>query len=59
MSNIEIARQLYQQCKDLDFDETRELVLMAESEEEIEFFSLLGDFILQKQQQKVIEQGRF
>lgn len=43
----------------MDFDETRELVLMAESEEEIEFFSLLSDFILQKQQQEVIEQRRF
>lgn len=59
MSNIEVVRQLYERCKDMDFDETRELVLMAESEEEIEFFSLLSDFILQKQQQEVIEQGRF
>lgn len=59
MSNIEIARQLFNQCKDMDFDETRELVLMAESEEEIEFFSLLSDFILQKQQQEVIKRGRF
>ena len=59
MSNIESARKLYEQCKDMDIDETRELVLAAKNEDEIEFFSLLSDFILQRKQKKVIEQGRF
>lgn len=59
MSNIEAVRQLYEQCKDMDIDETRELVLSAESEDEIEFFTFLSDFILQKQQKEVIKQGRF
>lgn len=59
MSNIEVARKLYEQCKDMDIDETRELVLAAKNEDEIEFFSLLSDFILQRKQKKVIEQGRF
>ena len=59
MSNIEPARKLYEQCKDMDIDETRELVLAAKNEDEIEFFSLLSDFILQRKQKKVIEQGRF
>ena len=43
----------------MDIDETRELVLAAKNEDEIEFFSLLSDFILQRKQKKVIEQGRF
>ena len=59
MSNIEAVRQLYEQCKDMDIDETRELVLYAESEDEIEFFTFLSDFVLQKQQKEVIKQGRF
>lgn len=59
MSNIEAVRQLYEQCKDMDIDETRELVLSAENEDEIEFFTFLSDFILQKQQKEVIRQGRF
>ena len=59
MSNIEAARKLYEQCKDMDIDETRELVLAAKNEDEIEFFSLLSDFILQRKKKKVIEQGRF
>ncbi len=59
MSNIEAARQLYEQCKDMDIDETRELVLAAKSEDEIEFFSYLSDFVLQRKQKEVIAQGRF
>ena len=36
MSNIEAARKLYEQCKDMDIDETRELVLAAKNEDEID-----------------------
>ena len=43
----------------MDIDETMELVLSAETEEEKEFFSLLGDFILQRKQQEVIKEKRF
>ena len=59
MSNIEAARKLYEQCKNMDIDETRELVLAAKSEDEIEFFSYLSDFVLQRKQKEVIAQGRF
>ena len=34
-------------------------VTSEKNEDEIEFFSLLSDFILQRKQKKVIEQGRF
>lgn len=59
MSKIEVAKKLYAQCMDMDIDETMELVLSAETEEEKEFFSLLGDFILQRKQQEVIKEKRF
>lgn len=59
MTNIEAARKLYQQCKNMDIDETRELVLAAKEEDEIEFFSYLSDFVLQRKQKEVIKQGRF
>ena len=59
MSKIEVAKKLYAQCRDMDIDETMELVLSAETEEEKEFFSLLGDFILQRKQQEVIKDKRF
>ena len=59
MSKIEVAKKLYAHCRDMDIDETMELVLSAETEEEKEFFSLLGDFILQRKQQEVIKEKRF
>ena len=59
MSKAEAARKLYEECKDMDIDETTELVLNAETEEEQDFFSMLSDFILQRKQKKVIAQKRF
>ena len=59
MSKAEAARKLYEECKDMDIDETMELVLNAETEEEQDFFCMLSDFILQRKQKKVIAQKRF
>ena len=59
MTKVEIAKELYRQCKDMDIDETLNLVLNAETEEEQEFFSLLSDFILQRKQKEVIAQERY
>ena len=59
MSKAEAARKLYEECKDMDIDETMELVLNAETEEEQDFFSMLSEFILQRKQKKVIAQKRF
>lgn len=59
MSRAEAARKLDQECKDMDIDETMELVLNAKTEEEQDFFSMLSDFILQRKQEKVIAQKRF
>ena len=58
MSKAEAAKKLYEECKDMDIDETMELVLNAETEEEQDFFSMLSDFILQRKQKKVIAQKR-
>ena len=59
MTKAEAAKKLYEECKDMDIDETMELVLNAETEEEQDFFSMLSDFILQRKQKKVIAQKRF
>ena len=58
-SKIEAAKRLYAICRDMDIEETMELVLNAESEEEGEFFSLLSDFILQRKQKEVIARKEF
>jgi DNA topoisomerase VI subunit A len=38
MSKNETIRELYYQCKDMDIEETIELVLDAKTQEEQEFF---------------------
>jgi hypothetical protein len=59
MSKNETIRELYNQCKDMDIEETIELVLDAKTQEEQEFFSLVSDFVLQKKQEEVIRNKRF
>jgi len=59
MSNIEVIRELYNRCKDMDIEDTLELELGAADEDERDFISVISDFILQQKQRKVIEQKRF
>lgn len=59
MSRIDAAKKLYEECKDMDIEETMTLVLNAESQDEQDFFSMLSDFLLQKKQKEVISQKRF
>ena len=59
MSSIEAAKKLYDICRDMDIEETMELVLSAETEEQGDFFSLISDFILQRKQKEVIALKEF
>jgi hypothetical protein len=59
MSKNETIRKLYNQCKDMDIEETMELVLDAKNQEEQEFFSVISDYVLQKKQKEVIVNKRF
>lgn len=59
MSKVEIVRELYRQCRDMDIEETMDMVLGAETEEEESFFSLVSDFVLQRKQREAIAQKRF
>ena len=59
MTKINIAREFYKQIKDISGEESLELILQAENEEEQDFFTFLGDFFLQKNQREIIEQKKF
>lgn len=59
MSDIEVIRELYNRCKNMDIEDTIELELGAVDEDERDFISVISDFILQQKQRKVIEQKRF
>jgi uncharacterized tellurite resistance protein B-like protein len=59
MSTNETLKMLYKECMKLDPDETTQLILAAETEEEQEFYSMISDLVLQQRQRKVIEENRF
>ncbi len=50
---------IYNQIKELNPDDTLQLVMEARDEDEREFFELVGDFLLQKKQREVIEEHLF
>ena len=59
MSNTEIFKELYKKCKEMDIEDTMELVLNADSKEEQDFIELVSDYLLQLKQKEVIAQGKF
>ncbi len=50
---------MYQDMKTLQPEDTLQLVLEAKDEDEKKFFGMLGNFLLQEKQQKVIEDNLF
>lgn len=59
MSKIEILHELYNQCGDINFNDSHELISGARSKEEADFFRVVTDFILQQKQKKAIIEKRF
>ena len=52
MYDTEVLHELYEKCKDIDFDEGFDVVSAAKSEDEAEFFWAVTDFIIQQKQKK-------
>ena len=51
--------QMFQEIKLLNPNDTLQLILEAKDPEEREFFELLGDFLLQQKQKKVVSRNVF
>lgn len=59
MSKYEVIHELYEQCKDIEFHESSELIEQAKTEDEKGFINLVSDYILQQKQKAVIAAKRF
>ena len=59
MCDVKKFNQIYKEIASLQPDDTLQLVLEAETEEEKEFYELVGDFLLQIKQREVIERNLF
>ena len=59
MCNVKKFEKIYQEIEQLEPEDTLLLMLEADTEEQREFYQMVGDFLLQKKQKKVIERKLF
>ncbi|MDO4469369.1 MAG: hypothetical protein Q4C84_05935 [Bacillota bacterium] len=59
MCDVKKYEKLYQEIEKLQPEDTLQLVLEAETEEQKDFYEMVGDFLLQKKQKEVIERKLF
>ena len=59
MCDVKKYSRMFQDIKQLQPEDTLQLVLEAESKEEQDFFELIGNFLLQRKQKQVIERNLF
>lgn len=59
MCDIKRYTDIYNEITTLSADDTLQLVLEAPTEEEKEFYEMVGDFLLQIKQREVIKKNLF
>lgn len=59
MCDIKKYLKIYDDIKELQPEDTLQLVLEANDQEERDFFEMVGDFLLQRKQRRVIERNLF
>ena len=59
MCDVKKYNEIYKDITSLQPDDTLQLVLEAETEEEKTFYEMIGDFLLQVKQKRVVERNLF
>jgi len=59
MCDVKKYEKIYEDIKNLQPEDTLQLVLEAETEEQRSFYEMVGDFLLQRKQRQVIERKFF
>ena len=59
MCDLRKYSNMFKEMKTLQPEDTLQLVMEAKDEDERNFFELLGNFLLQQKQKKVIEENLF
>ena len=59
MCDVRKYSDMFNDLKTLQLEDTLQLILEAKDEEERDFFEMLGNFLLQQKQKKVIEENLF
>ena len=59
MCDVKKFEKIYQEIEQLEPEDTLQLMLEADTEEQREFYQMVGDFLLQKKQKQVIARNLF
>lgn len=59
MCDVSKYSKMFDDMKNLQPEDTLQLVMEAKDEDERDFFEMLGNFLLQQKQKKVIERNLF
>ena len=59
MCNVKKYSQMFQEIKELQPEDTLQLVMEAKDQDEQDFFEMVGNFLLQRKQKQVIERNLF
>ena len=59
MCDIKKYSEIYKEILKLNPNDTLQLVLESETEEEKDFYEMVGDYLLQRKQKEVIERNLF
>lgn len=59
MCDVKKYGKIYEEIAKLDEENTLQLMLESETEEQREFYQVVGDFLLQKNQKEAIERNLF
>ena len=59
MCDIKKYQEIYQKLIKLQPEDTLQLVLESESEDQKDFYEMLGDYLLQKKQREIIKKDLF
>jgi hypothetical protein len=59
MCDVNKYLMIFEDIKELQPEDTLQLVMEAKDDEERDFYELVGNFLLQKKQRKVIEKNLF
>ena len=59
MCDVKKYSLMFEDIKQLQPEDTLQLILEAKSKEEQDFFEMIGNFLLQKKQKQIIERNLF
>jgi hypothetical protein len=59
MDKLKAFQKLYEDCSKLGIDETSSLLVSGRNKEEVGFFKVVCDYVLQQRQKKASEEHRF